>query len=551
LEQLLRDLPRVGSLVKDRGYRQVWRFECEGKAYYLKFYPRQASPLKRLFRGNPALREFTRLQALQKAAIPAPRPVAHLVGFKLAAKSAGVPIGRARRDETQIGDAVILEAIEPAIQLDRYLNDFLLNGEPIPDHGHLVQQILHLLHQLARAKLGHTDLHLGNMLMHEGKIYLLDGYAVRTGGLTIDHVMQMAHSVRSLATRADLQRGWNELGPGGKLPTYNPISTRQWRKFIERTRGQNDYFGKLGFDAWRGIFFKHYKFPRRWAPASKLNVRVEDWQREWPRLWEKMISEQMEPLKRSRSGDVWAGEIVLDGRPISIIVKRPYKRYWYRYINEIGRGDRAWRAWHKAWNLVIRDLPTAWPLAVFWKRELGYVTDSLIVFERVPGKTLADVDLDAIAVDQREMLFRRTGGILRKIEEFGFAHFDAKANNWIVQDDPKLGPRPILIDVDGIRFRRWRALGIERLLRSMRHHQQYTPADSLALCQGYAPYSTTMIRQNLDEQADASANPNASSRTDAPGHAIAADTADADQTDTAPSANPESAEPSPEHDAGH
>ena len=40
LEQALRDLPNIGTLVKDRHYRQVWRFEHDGKAYYLKFYPK-------------------------------------------------------------------------------------------------------------------------------------------------------------------------------------------------------------------------------------------------------------------------------------------------------------------------------------------------------------------------------------------------------------------------------------------------------------------------------------------------------------------------------
>jgi len=33
VEQVLRDLPAVGTLVKDRGYRQVWRFEHDGRAY--------------------------------------------------------------------------------------------------------------------------------------------------------------------------------------------------------------------------------------------------------------------------------------------------------------------------------------------------------------------------------------------------------------------------------------------------------------------------------------------------------------------------------------
>ena len=100
--------------------------------------------------------------------------------------------------------------------------------------------------------------------------------------------------------------------------------------------------------------------------------------------------------------------------------------------------------------------------------------------------------LDEMGAADREVLFRRTGKILRKVEQFGFSHFDAKASNWIVRSDAVTGPQPILVDVDGIRRRQWVALGIQRLLRSMREHGQYTPADSLALCQGYAPNSRMM-----------------------------------------------------------
>ena len=481
LEQLLRDLPKIGTLVKDRGYRQVWRFEFEGIGYYLKFYPRRAWHLKRLVRGNPALREFSRLQALQKADIPAPRAVAQLVGFRLSG---------------QIGDAVILQAIEPSVSLDQYVNALALDGEPIPDHRGLARRIFELLSQLGRAGLGHNDLHLGNLLLRGDDVFVLDGYAVRTGGLTLNNVMSLAHSVHGVATRSDLQRGWEELGPGGMMPRSNPISSRQWRKLMERTRAENKYFGRLRFNGWSGFFFKRYKYPRRWAPASAIEVKAQDWDRAWPLLWQQIVSDQLTPIKRSASGDVLAGEVVLGGRPIPIVVKRPYRRYWYRYLNEIGRGSRAWRAWRKAWTLIIRDLPTAWPLLVLQKRAFGYITDAVIVLERVPGDSLAHVDLDALPPSQREQLFRRAGSILRKIEEFGMSHFDAKSNNWIVRDDPKVGPGPILVDVDGVRLRRWRALGIRRLLRSMLAHPQYTPQDSLALCQGYAPFSPMRVAEN-------------------------------------------------------
>jgi len=180
---------------------------------------------------------------------------------------------------------------------------------------------------------------------------------------------------------------------------------------------------------------------------------------------------------------------VLAGRTLDVVVKRPRRRYWYRYLNEIGRGHRARRAWYKAWKMIARNIPTAWPLLLMEKRKLGYVTDALIVMERVPGPTLDVADLNALAPPARERLLRRTGRVLRRIERLGFAHFDAKASNWIAYEDPALGPMPVLIDVDGIRNRRWETLGIRRLLRSMRGHGQYTPADSLALCRGYAPYA--------------------------------------------------------------
>lgn len=208
LEKTLKDLPRIGTLVKDRGYRQVWRFEHEGQAYYLKFYPRQTGRLKRLFRGSPAVREFQQLQLLQKAGIAAPRAVAAMLGFRL---------------KDQVGDAVILEALEPSIQLDQYLNESELSGEPIKNHLELSRQIRTLVYELGRAKLGHNDLHLGNFLLHNGKVYLLDGYAVHSGGLTQRDVMLLADSISRFATRTDLQRAWELIGPGGAMPVKNPV----------------------------------------------------------------------------------------------------------------------------------------------------------------------------------------------------------------------------------------------------------------------------------------------------------------------------------------
>ncbi|HWE02197.1 MAG TPA: lipopolysaccharide kinase InaA family protein [Tepidisphaeraceae bacterium] len=493
LEQSLRDLPRVGKLVKDRGYRQVWRFAHGERAYYLKFYPRAGvrDRIRRLFRGSPALAEFTRLQRLQTAKIPSPRAVAVLIGFSIAGRS---------------GDAVILDAIEPGVQLDQYFNELELRGEPLPDHLDIARQIRDLVRQLVKARLGHEDLHLGNFLMSNGKIYLLDGYAIRTGGMSPRHLLHLGHSVSRYATLTDLLRGWYDIGPGRghRMPAQNRVSSELSRDFIRRRiDGENRYFGRISMGNWAGAFFKLEKFPRRWSPASALNVSHDDWNRELPRLLDLLDKDQLHVVKRSRSGDVLTANVTLGEKNLDVIIKRSRKRYWYRYFNEIGRGSRARRAWVKAWKIILRNLPTAWPLLYAENRRLGYVTDALVIFERVAGTTLARADLDSMTTPQRDMLFRRTGRILRKIDRLGLAHFDAKASNWMVRPDETLGPSPVMIDIDGIRERRWTALGIQRLLKSVREiNKQYSVPDSLSLCQGYAPTAAPR-REGAEEKPQA------------------------------------------------
>jgi len=432
------------------------------------------------------MREFVRLQWLQKARVPSPRAVAVLSGFV---------IGKTK------GDCVISEAIEPAVQLDRYLNGFELRGERAPDHLRLARQVREIVKALGDAKYGHDDLHLGNFLRTDDGVYLLDAYAVTAGGLKLKQIMRLGHSVARYATRQDVRRGWELLAPGSEMPRGNPLSAGIWRKSAGRVRGGNRYFGRVEAGEWSGVCFKQWKYPHRFSPVSRMAVAEKDWLREWPVLREKVEGGLLEVLKSSASGDVRAGEVTLAGRPVEVIVKRARRKHWYRYVNEIGRGSRSWRAWRKAWNLLIRNVPTAWPLTVMERRVMGYVVDQAIVFERVPGKTLATTNLDLLDAEERRTLFHRCGRILRRIEEIGYSHFDSKASNWIVSPDEVRGPTPVLVDVDGVRFYRWTTFGIQRLLRSMREHRQYTPADSLALCRGYAPF-TRIDRELADAPAE-------------------------------------------------
>lgn len=481
LEQTLRELPRIGKLIKDRPYRQVWRFEFQGKPYYLKFYPAGGMRdwLRRRFRGSPALREFYRLQWLARAQVPAPRAVAVLMGFMI---------------EDRRGDAVIFEGLEPGIQLDKYFNQQELKGQAIPDRLGLVRQLAHLLERLGKGGLGHSDLHLGNFLLRGGKLYLLDAYAVHRRGLRMKDLELLGLSARPYASRTEVQRVWRALAPDSAMPQKNARGPSVWRSLMSRAFKKDRYFGHLTHGPWSGHFFRHAKFPHRWSPVSRMDLSEKDWATAFPLLLQQLESDQFETLKSSRSGGVLSGEIILGGHSVSVVIKHPRRKYWYRYLNEIGRGTRARRAWIKSWQLVVRNIPTAWPLLLAEKRAGGYATDAMVIFERIDGPTLASID-PKLDRERYHLILHRCGALLRKLEQAGLYLYDAKAENWMVRQDPQLGPTPMLIDVDSVR-RLNQGGGLPRLIRSLRQHHpvEFGEAEEAALKHGYAPFEAAYNR---------------------------------------------------------
>ena len=480
IEKVLKNLESTGTCIKRHPTRQVWRFDAGGKPFIVKFYPERPNRWRKLVRGSLAMREFTRLQWLQKAGVSSPRAIAVLMGFH---------IGGER------GDAVVLEGIEPAEPLDELVTRCRLEGRDIPDHRGIASQMVTIIEQLGRAGLGHSDLHLGNFMVRQGTVYLIDAYPLHRKGVTVRDMLKLGLSVQGVATGTDLLRAWRQLASSDSIPPHNREWRRHLRKMQSRIMGENQYFGRLTDGPWRGVFFRYAKYPRRWATISPLSVQTEDWQGEWPNLLKRIEADQFDILKRSPSGDVLAGQITLAGRPIDVVIKRPRRKKWVRFFSEIGRGSRARRAWGKSWGLIHRDLPTAWPLLLMEKRFMGYVTDAVILYQRVPGEPLSQVNLDELSPEARISLFHRIGRLLRLLEQSGLYHWDAKSSNWMVVPDAVAGAYPVMVDVDGIRSNWGIGEGMRRLLLAMKEHPQYTPEDSYHLCKGYAPFARRVRRE--------------------------------------------------------
>ena len=432
LEQTLRNLPSVGKLVKDRGYRQVWRFEHDGRAYFLKFYPRHGcrDAFRRLSRGSPARMEFERLQWLQKADIPAPRVVAALYGFHLSGRT---------------GDAVILHAVEPSVQLDHYLNAYELQrrsrpapprlGRPGPIAGEAAGQ------GRARAR-GPAP----GQLPSEGRQACICSTATRSAraGCGSATCCCSGHSVRRFATLTDIVRGWKELGPGGPLPGEQPgVAPALGRLSEAARRSKTVTSAACRSGEWSGSFFKHDKYPRRWSDASRLEIVEAEWQAAWPGLLADIEADRLPVIKRSPSGDVLRATVSLGGRerrrdrqaPAPPLLVSISQRDRPRLASLPRRGSRRGR-----WSCAT--CRPRGPCCSWRSARLGYVTDGVIVFERVPGTTLGRATWTSCRRAGARRSFMRAGRILRTIERLGFAHFDAKASNWIVRDDEQLRPRP-------------------------------------------------------------------------------------------------------------
>lgn len=466
-EEQLRKLDEIASPVRRRAGRDTWRFIFNDKPYYLHFYPHTG----RRWSSSDAAKEFAGLKTLQDFKLPAVRVAAMLSGYRFAG---------------QKGDAVIVHGVEPAERLDRAIT--------LANHRELLLKTIETLRQVGKAGVGHTDLRLSSFLVTgDGRVLVLDGVGITGGGMTVEHLMRLAHDAGPLLTRADRLRAWRMLEPNAGNPPPDKHRVKRFWADVRRDQTQPVRVGE-----WTGHFRVRHSRPLPWSVASQLELNELEWQREWPRLQEMILADQLEVLKRDESGEVLAGQVNLAGRPIDVVIKRPRNKFWYRYLVDAFRASRASRIYKKARWLLAAGLPVEFPLLLMEKRIAGYAVDAVAVFERVPGVSLDVADLSKLA--NREDFFRACGRTLRRLEETGLSHLDAKSSNWIVYDNRL----PVLIDPYGIRvmtaFRQ--LIGLRRMLRSMKEHPQYTPQDSLHLCLGYAPFAATHLLKEGAGDAD-------------------------------------------------
>ena len=483
LELRLKTLAAHGTRLPDAADgHSVWAFDADGETHHLHFFP---APAK-----GRGIRFFFELQALQKADVPAERPVALLKGFRVGQQS---------------GDAVIVRPAESARRLGEYLLDLHLLGKAVPDRRAAVSSMIALLQSLHRAKRhfnprlaaplagrgvgrtrpasGAAKRNVGSFLrflgiLPDGQVILLDPLALKRGAWREADLRSFGTVASRYATRTELLRGWQKLTGTPRPPTSRGVWPAVRLRPIRA-------FGLKSFnaDGWSVQYADQPGFPQRHSMVKCDEIDLAAWPTAWPDLLATVERDELEIIKRDPSGDVLSGTVRLGSADLPVIVKRT------RRVTTV-RTPRGRRAWRKAWNLLAMGFAVEQPLLLAERRRLGRTVDSLLIFERVPGPTLAGANLDALVDAPRDMLLRRCGRVLRRLERAGFCHFDSKSTNWIVFAGPT-GPEPVMLDLDGIRPYRWDGFGLRRLLRALRQHPQFRESDAAAVVAGYEPFRPT------------------------------------------------------------
>ncbi|MCX5682707.1 MAG: hypothetical protein NT049_03380 [Planctomycetota bacterium] len=441
--------------------RTVYRCEAGGAAFFVKAY--EAPGLLRRLRARlglgPARREWRALLAAREAGLDVPEPVALAHGDREILVTREIP-GARRLDEylfeRYFEPAGADDPPYPGARPPELVS--LSRCRRTPPPGTITPRALayglaDLVARLAEADLYLPDLHPGNLLISGGpgawRLSLVDlAEAERPASpeSTVEHLVQLEHFFEPIASVAERLRCLDRVGQILGHTTEATLVTRATadyrREFFHhrdrRTRRESKYFQKIRLATetagiWRG-----------WAAA--------DWGEAVKALLAQAALSPDQPgatrLKPpGRTADIWRLTL-LDGR--GLVLKR-HKRVGRKGPGRGLLGTRSLAAFRKGHALLARGIATARPVAAVDLRRRGAVKDTLLVTEPVAGMPLSEWLRQNPPARERRQLIRALAQMVRRMHDSGFSHRDLKAPNILVVARGACGPRPVLVDLDGVR----------------------------------------------------------------------------------------------------
>jgi tRNA A-37 threonylcarbamoyl transferase component Bud32 len=474
LEQLAEVDLLDGETLRVTPRRRVFRIEGKPRLVVKHYVHRTLTKrLRMLFKGTPAMREWSRLEQARRVGLPVPQPYGYAQDRKIFPRQS----------------VLVMEHIEGTIEVKKYLYG---HPQTVPNNRwRVIHALAVLLRRAHDAGVRQRDLHLGNFLVRVGavdlEIFLIDMAAVKFGAsLTARMRWQDLAVLRGgtfAASATDALRFFRGyLAAPGKLSADGRTLAWQleragwahrlslWRKRTKRPLANNRDFVRIDRKGFKGFAWRE-----EWAQKIDLFTQGPA-----------SLLARANVVKDSRTTTV--GMITVAGK--DVFLKRYNCQGLGYMIKNAFRSSRAKRVWKLSHNCRLRGVPVALPLAYLERRQGRKLVDSYLMTAAVRGPNLKELLAATWSTPRTK---REWMGALarqmRRMHDRGMSHRDLKAENLIAQRSDQGQWKFYIVDFDGLRSRsvswRRRLKNIARLARDCASNAEITAADQVRFLKCY------------------------------------------------------------------
>ncbi|KPH01389.1 lipopolysaccharide kinase InaA family protein [Pseudomonas sp. RIT-PI-r] len=389
-----------------------------------------------VWRGRPVL---AKLLVGSKAARHFQR---ELNGVKLlAAQGLTTPLLLADGLKEGEGGWLLFEFLEDA----ESLGDAWAQVEALPvladGQSAVLAEALGAIAQLHSKGLWQQDLHLDNLLRHDGQLYLIDGAGIcaETAGQPLSRQKVLENLGVFFAQLPKSLEPFTE-----ELLVYYLLSNAEHalplealQKQIDKVRAWRlrDYLIKVGrectlFAVQRGAFA--LRAIRREEEAAMVPVLEQA----------DALLDQGHLYKTGGAASV--GKVDVAGR--TLVIKRYNIKNFAHWLKRFWRPSRAWHSWREGNRLAFLGIATPKPLAVLEKRFLWLRSRAYLITEYLPGPDIIERFAPYVeSGDAPETELQALDQLFARLIAERISHGDFKGHNLFWQED-----RWALIDLDSM-----------------------------------------------------------------------------------------------------
>ena len=316
------------------------------------------------------------------------------------------------------------------------------NQTPLSDEQqNVLAEALTAIAQLHAKGLWQEDLHLDNLLRHDGKLYLIDGAGIRVeeAGKPLSRQKVLENLgvffaqlpkafepfIEELSVHYLLSNGEHGLPMEALQKQIDKVRSWRLKDFLDKTGRDCSLFSVVdGASVLRAI--------RREEEAAMLPVLAEA----------DALLDQGHLYKTGGAASV--GKVQVNGR--ALVIKRYNIKDFAHWLKRFWRPSRAWHSWREGNRLLFLGIATPKPLAVQEHRFLGLRRKAYLVTEFLPGPDIIERFAPYVASGEApEAELIALDNLFAQLIGERISHGDLKGHNVFWHED-----RWALIDLDAM-----------------------------------------------------------------------------------------------------